>query len=68
MNQLKALGPLPNATPEQAVEALVKQAEFYTNFLLSKHDVLRKHSQIEARRRGHFDEEDEEIEYLIEKE
>jgi hypothetical protein len=46
MQQLKALRPPPGATPEQAVEALVKQAEFYTNFLLSKHEMLRKHSQI----------------------
>lgn len=55
MNQLKALKARPNATPEEAVESLVKQAEFYTNFLLSKHEILRKHGQMESKRRGHFD-------------
>jgi hypothetical protein len=35
--QIKALQPPPGATPDQAIESLVKQAEFYTNFLLSKH-------------------------------
>ena len=37
LQHLKALKPAPNATPEEAVDCLVKQAEYYTNFLLSKH-------------------------------
>jgi hypothetical protein len=55
------LRPASNATAEESIECLVKQAEYYTNFLLSKHDVLRKQGQIEVKKRGHFDEEDEEI-------
>lgn len=46
LQHLKALKPQPNATPEQAVECLVKQAEYYTNFLLSKHEILRKQSKV----------------------
>jgi hypothetical protein len=55
------LKPQPNASAEEAVDCLVKQAEYYTNFLLSKHEILRKHNQTEPKKRGHFDEEDEEI-------
>lgn len=61
LQHLKALKPQPNASPEEAVECLVKQAEYYTNFLLSKHEILRRQSQAEAKRRGHFEEEEEEI-------
>jgi hypothetical protein len=61
LQHLKALKPQPNASAEEAVDCLVRQAEYYTNFLLSKHELLRKHSQVEPKKRGHFDEEDEEI-------
>ena len=37
MTELNALKPKPNATIEEAIESLVKQAEFYTNFLISRH-------------------------------
>lgn len=39
MNQMKAL---PNASPDQEIECLVKQAEFYTTFLLSKFESREK--------------------------
>lgn len=55
LQQLKALKPQANATAEEAVECLVKQAEYYTNFLLSKHEILRKSNQPEPKKRGHFE-------------
>ena len=39
MNELNALKPKPNATIDEAIESLVKQAEFYTNFLISRHET-----------------------------
>lgn len=47
MTELNALKPPPDATIEEAIESLVKQAEFYTNFLISRHDT-KKNSQIRA--------------------
>jgi hypothetical protein len=39
MYQMKAP---PNASPDEEIECLVKQAEFYTNFLLSKFESREK--------------------------
>lgn len=42
MQGLNELKPRPNAGLEEAIESLVKQAEFYTNFLISKHNMNKK--------------------------
>ena len=65
MQQLKALKPDPRASPEEAIEALVKQAEFYTNFLLSQHETSKKIKSSETKRRGHFEDEDSEVKHMI---
>ena len=58
MHGLNELKPKPNSTLDEAIECLVKQAEFYTNFLISKHNLIRKSSSYnETKRRGHFEEE-----------
>jgi hypothetical protein len=45
MQSLNELKPPPNAGLEEAIECLVKQAEFYTNFLISRHDTAKKSNQ-----------------------
>lgn len=57
MNEINALKPKPDATPEEAIESLVKQAEFYTNFLISGYDTKKSTHTKNEKRRGHFDEE-----------
>ena len=59
MQKLNELKPKPNASVEEAIECLVRQAQFYTNFLISKHNMMKKSShETEAKRRGHFDDEE----------
>lgn len=36
LNEMKALKAPLKATPQEHIESLVKQADFYANFLLSK--------------------------------
>lgn len=66
MNEINALKPGPDATIDEAIEALVKQAEFYTNFLISRHDPKKSTTTHQEKRRGHFEEELEEERELLE--
>lgn len=42
LQKMKHMQAGPKATPQQEIESLVKQAEYYTSFLLSKFESREK--------------------------
>ena len=68
LKELSLLKPKPGATVEQSIESLVKQAEFYTNFLLSSHENRRNNAKKKEKKRGHFDEELSEERHILDEE